>query len=914
MAYILCSIYVSPHFAKAQGEYKIIGESQGMPSDMVYRITEDTTGRIWAATNNGVAIYDGNYMEVLGKKDGLPSDEIIYIGCDRAGGIWMEGMKDSLLYLYQGQMHKVAKPDPKGLLTYIIYTSAGEELYFIGDSCYVATGKAPYFTWTVYRWSAEKVRAITNPVSHLYSFELRKELGLQFGNLEFFRVNDDIIIKSANKEISGFRAINNYSEINEILDIHLPPDVIPRINKYHKTKDGSYWLTTSDRGMIYYPSFRWKFKNVHSPGKKYIDFIKGPGKAVELIYEYKMLSFLTEKREIKTLMGFRTNAARFNIQLGEYAFTLAGGTIYTNPREEIRTVINALDSIVIREKYGNNYNISDVKDTDLTDSTFWFATYYRLGTVKMLGNGICEITTYNPSARLVGIEIYQDRLYYSTTGGVFRWKDLRPERNPEKVLDGVSGKLVKYDSLLFILTTGNGLVVYDGKDTFSIPELSGLYIEDCDFRDSVMCLATTRGLYMMVWRNVRQKNYTIKRFSYDHGLQSNNVIRVLVNDTAMFAVTHKGLQYITLEDAFHTSFHIPAPYTRKIFINNTPVTQRDTFLLEWNQNNIRIDYSVVYYSRDKIYFRYRLDGWDSTWTSTDALTVNYTNLPPGKYTFEAYVCAEGHNTSEKPLVIHFIINVPFWQRLWFILVCIISGISLISLLVWSIIKIRLRNYRKKQEMMTQLQEFQLQALHSQVNPHFLYNIMNSLQYLIIRKDVVTSSEYLGKFSRLMRLMLETSKDKFVSLEREIDLISNYCSLEQFRFTDKFDYMIEVAPEIDISKTYIPSLMIQPYVENAILHGFSGITCKGMLSIRFSLHDNDLWIQIEDNGVGIRASKEKKRDQPGEFTSRGREITGSKIDLLNSLHKSNVQVHTEDMLPHGTRVTITINGWDHIPVD
>ena len=201
-------------------------------------------------------------------------------------------------------------------------------------------------------------------------------------------------------------------------------------------------------------------------------------------------------------------------------------------------------------------------------------------------------------------------------------------------------------------------------------------------------------------------------------------------------------------------------------------------------------------------------------------------------------------------------------------------------------------------------------LRQQMNPHFIFNTLNSIQYFMYQHDKLATNNYLTKFSNLIRKVLENSQHTSIPLNDELDALRLYLELESLRFKDKFDYTITVDDEIDPLLYKIPTMLIQPYVENSICHGLMPLDHKGSVSIEIKLAKEHLICTIEDNGIGREAAIENKKTKGGNHNSLGTQITNSRLDLVNSLYGTSLRTTYTDLKnekgdAEGTRVEIQI---------
>jgi LytS/YehU family sensor histidine kinase len=239
---------------------------------------------------------------------------------------------------------------------------------------------------------------------------------------------------------------------------------------------------------------------------------------------------------------------------------------------------------------------------------------------------------------------------------------------------------------------------------------------------------------------------------------------------------------------------------------------------------------------------------------------------------------------------------------------ILFMILVIGLLIFN--QFRLNSKRRITEMNHQLSEMTQQNLRQQMNPHFIFNTLNSIQYYMYQHDKISTNNYLTKFSSLMRKILENSQHTSIAIKDELDAIQLYLELETLRFKEKFDYEIHVDEDIDTLLYKIPTMLIQPYVENAIGHGLIHKEGKGFLKIEFALHDSFINCSIEDNGIGREAAMEIRKNRNNNHNSLGTRIAEARLNLVNSLYSKTMKIRYTDLKddtghPAGTHVEIQI---------
>ncbi|MBS1663796.1 MAG: histidine kinase [Bacteroidetes bacterium] len=320
--------------------------------------------------------------------------------------------------------------------------------------------------------------------------------------------------------------------------------------------------------------------------------------------------------------------------------------------------------------------------------------------------------------------------------------------------------------------------------------------------------------------------------------------------------------------------------------------------LGYKQNFIDIDFSSLQFSgvEQSGYF-YKLEGVDPDWVDGGTRgSASYTNLSPGNYTFR--VRSSNARGEEGATTFRLHIDAPFWATWWF-RIAVLAVFTLVLLLV---ISWHDRRLRREAGMKQQIAQTEMMALRAQMNPHFIFNCINSIDALIQSDDKYLATVYLNKFARLIRNILDSSKQNTVTLARDLETLQLYIDLERFRSEDRFIAEIRVDPALLDEDCRVPPLIIQPYVENAILHGLRNRPGKGgRLTIDIRKEDDCLVYCIEDNGVGRTAAGTSPH------RSYGMEMSGDRVRLFN--REQEFPVIITDLMsegrPAGTRVRVSL---------
>jgi len=409
---------------------------------------------------------------------------------------------------------------------------------------------------------------------------------------------------------------------------------------------------------------------------------------------------------------------------------------------------------------------------------------------------------------------------------------------------------------------------------------------------------------------------TLSSFSKEDGLVSTEIFSIVVVGPDVYLATSKGLQWFDMSLDF-TNKVVPKVEISEVLVNLNP-HKSITNDFEYTQNSFIFQFSTFsFMNREKMRYAYRLLGLDSSWTYTaiSQAEARFPNLMPGVYTFQVKAINEDGFETITPTNYHFSISAPFWRKTWFYVLMLIGFVSSV-ILIYRIrlenAKIKMRQEQEKYKLELDVKELHLSALKVQMNPHFIFNALNSIQDYILSNDKGLASKYLGKFSQLIRAYLDMSNKTSVLLDEEIKVTQLYLDLEAMRFENSFSYDIEIDNKIDTREISIPPMLIQPYAENAIKHGLRNKkTGIRHLKIRFcSVSDSVIKCEIIDNGIGLKKSAEINTQRSSTHKSFATKATQKRLELLNEGKKETIVIEYESLYdefqnPTGTKVSVII---------
>jgi len=929
------------------------------------RIIQDSRGYIWIGTKEGLNCYNGEKIISFKEKDGLVSSFINDIAEDQKGNIWItarhglacfDGSKITS-FPHKDQVALEIAPTPDGKIWYagtdhrqkIVlgyfedgkYTDKSEIFPFkMGSILFRYCENGDSFIITNHKDLLElknnKITSLLHTENEfrlvgygstilIYEYDFHKIL--HFWEYESGKLTDigsfDAVASAADNRVKGnytFQSPEKNSVIslnpdgcnmNQITGVDIANCLVDR--------DNHLWLATEEG-----------FLQVFTGG------------------------FETYKREFLPVVWSMVEDLNHNLWFASYKYGLSkfdGKIIQQYPAETLRKyALNFYFQPQVDKRgmlyFPNNYGIfyTDGKSSGAIRKEPFLATYYDKDKDLLYAGSRRYVEVYNKDHQLVrtigesdGMEFKgyissfgKDPSGYIWMGGFsglcrYNW-DTKTVTNYNRD----NGKLPSDGVLsIFITTDGrtwfggtHGLLWYDSKsDTvrkIEQEEISGSVNFVTAIDSTWLVFSQSTGVYLM----------DLKKFN-----RSGAVELYFFNENNGFLGIDPG-QNGALTDSkgniwMTTSTEVVKLDPKKLDLKNYSVNVRISHFngqrLPFDQKEISlpkndrtaiVQFEAICFNRPKsAQYSWKIEGqkrdW-SPWQEEDYAVL--TDLHDGESQIQVKVRIPGLPNAEAITSMPLVVNLAIWKQDWFFP----TLLGLVSLLVLFSISMLYQTRMRMLQVNKQAKMFQLQAILSQMNPHFIFNVMASLQSMIITANIEKANEYLVKMSYLVRGFLESSISTSISksndlrkselpLQNALEVIHNYIQFQQLIYPDKFDYELFIDPSIDPSKQMLPPMLIQPFVENAIRHGLLQKKDKGMLRVSITrTAKNHLNIEIADDGIGIKKAGEMIRRSNLLYTSRGKELTLNRIKLLNELGY-NIQFDTvsSDL---GTKVTITI-GYD-----
>lgn len=519
----------------------------------------------------------------------------------------------------------------------------------------------------------------------------------------------------------------------------------------------------------------------------------------------------------------------------------------------------------------------------------------------------------------------QDSVFLATASGLYLYL---PQSQTINLADTSAAartpirQLHRFDNTLILATAGEGIWYKDieksAQNWAQISTNTGLssnfvrkvYAKNDKAKNSnIWWVATNRGLDKIAWPSATNLSTPKEIINYSHrnGLPNSSINDILQTDEGrLWLATDAGIVSFMpqqLEQA--AAQKAPPVHISHIAVNGQERLLSDSLNMDYWQNNIQIQYLGIHFrERGRLLYRYRLDGLDTNWIESQERNIQYTNLPAGDYVFWVSTQANDASWHPNPAKIKFTIRPPFWKTNSFLAAAAGSSFFLLLFFIWQ--------FRRRNRIQRQLWASKQNALHAQMNPHFIFNAMNSILYFVRQNDKRQATAFLASFSSLIRRILDNSKQSLISLSEEVDTLQRYLELEKLRLSNPSDnFKIEVAPDIDTELWKLPPMLIQPLIENSIMHGLLPKTeGERRLLVSMQVVRKKLCITVEDNGIGRKAAGEIRSRRNITHTSYGAENISQRLKLLNQIYKKAISIEIQDLfdadkVAAGTKIIVWI---------
>lgn len=943
---------------KAQHPYfYTLNDENGLPSNEVYQVVQDSFGFMWIGCDAGLYRYDGfKFMPYTNSQQN--SKSISNLVLDKYQNIWCQNFtgqifkananSNSLEIVFDGSRNSKMAP---------IYTIDNlGNAWIVTDSILLVLDKfqreiktiltknlssEPSF-WFDIQLSDKQTIYITSYIGELYEFDPKtyqyksyqidnsrtsryKLLKLDQRTLLFtetlpernYKIAD--IANGRNKILAEFAPIhpsgNNYviTSCQEHLMLCTSGGVVVldknfKRNPHFKTlfekhkisyaycdKEGNYWFTSLQDGIFIIPSMDVQIFN----------------KTTSILNDNNISAI--NKINDSTLCVGNYSGELYTLNILDNQFKLVADNVESKYRAARKMyhetgklyAARGLFSVQEKNKITLIPSLTNSRDFEINGDTIYYTRSDVSGFITKEKQDWKQNVLRKKDGKKVVWNKESRAVYYACTDGLFVYKNGNITEIKQKK-ESIFGSALQIDrDRLWVGTNNKGVLLLE-QDSVVLAINSNNLLSDDNVKSfykhgDTLFVACRKGLNIINLKN--SSVYVINEYD---GLAFKEINNILTTNKHIYLATIKGLVKMPFDLKWknNTAPSIKILAARK---NSQPLDITKTIEFNYNDNNLTIDFiAVAFRSRNKFHYKYRLTNFDKGWRYVNSNTtrINFSSLPPGEYVFEVVAINEDGVRSKESAKLPINVYAPIWEKWWFYLMLSLIFVGIIAL----IFRARLNFVRRNAEIKNKLVASQLTALKAQMNPHFMYNALNSIQALNIKNEIKKSNFYLGKFSRLMRKVLDASGEEFITVQDEVEILELYLELEKLRFGDDFNYEVIIDTQINAYKQLMPSMILQPFIENAIKHGLLHKKGAKKIEIEFKITDKLVCI-ITDNGVGRKKVQEIQQRLAQNHKSFATQATKKRIDLLNNITKDKYSIEIIDLYDGetatGTQVKVYI---------
>lgn len=921
-------------------EFRNYSVADGLPDETVFEIYEDYSGKIWFIPlsgklsyffNDSIHIYKYNsLLRAQFKKYSVPIKKGFYV--DSLNSVYYADISNGIININaKGQLVSVPKQQIININSNALINSS-----VIFDSIFINTNSTIQFSGIILSAIEGKTAikfAIWNK-NTLY-FAVPGKLFISKNNrieqlinidskINWLSIQENILWIGTN---NGAKMFDLYS--SEIKDSILPDNLVSSVLK---DSEGGLWFTTTKNGVYYLPELSilsYNKRNIEIDEDKFTAVTSSPngiwaGTTVGSVYNIT-------NNNIRTYDIPSTPYVCYYIY--DLLYSPTSGEIYvTNSCRLYKKHIDNEGSFYdpVPDNIPRSMAIAQDK---FRENTYW--SYNTLNGLVEIHKNIIKyhgfIDKKNPTFN--GYSIAQQAnsdILLGTNNGLYSYQQDSSKfyevskKHPQLKKRINSIAISNTDKKIWLGTKSDGIYTLHNDTLEHINVSNGLASNAINsiktYNNKVYIGTKDGGLSIISNSNTTNNKWIIRNITSHNGLLTNEINDIHIDSKYVYIATNEGLNLLKHQE--YKSNNTPPP----IYIENIKILDVDTSIaekyeLKHSMNSISIRLLGLAYKANKnIKYKYRLfkEISDTAWTETTNRNIELKFLPPGNYTFQAKALNENSIESNKLVKIKIKINPPFWKSWWFISILITVIILIISLLFNYINRIKIKELNERNELekefienknklQQEIEKFRQQALTQQMNPHFIFNSLNSIQYFIYQNKKELSNKYLTKFSRLVRIILENSQHQQITLKDEFEALQLYLELEEMRLQGRLTFSVKIDPSINTDYYSIPPLLIQPFAENAIWHGIVNKEGSGEVLVELKKRDKYFLCIVEDNGVGRKKAKELKEQKSKTYKSLGAKITKRRLELFSSGINTNVSIKYTDLYdnttPIGTRVEI-----------
>lgn len=921
------------------------GKSDGLPSDLIYGIFQDSKGYLWLSTDNGLSRFNGYEFENFNIEDGLTDMEIFGVHEDSNGRIWIRTLSGVPCYYQNGKFYNPTNKDflkqirPNGFLNSFIEDSLGNvylgaydgSVFKIDNAEVVTSSECSICRNFGFAHTKAGVAAIDNTY-HMRILEGKNRnhifLDTIVQGIENYPIKTCQNSKNGEILTSFGRTVGTYSLDREI-GWHRNLFSGGEILTISVLQDESILLGTT-KGLMHYQNSSFAQKKRETQLEKYAIYAVFEGPGGNLFVGTSKGLFLERKLKVETLLkeiSDSENTCIFRDRKEKLYFGQNDGQILlldlnnrhlTRAQSVVKRRISEIqrsdDSLWVISRdgimKGENTKFRLLINSSVRRLVFItkdsMCICHAIGWANLADSKTMDVkrdtssSFFYPTAKIdqcFDLHYTQDSVLWGVSAnGIWNYIDGKTTIDTcltETVGFGKTTEIESAPNHVFFGTRGNGLIVKHFDQVFRFSKSTGLLsenIQDLEYDTKIgLWIAFPNGIQVIRPNNERGfEILTVPQGTFPTA--ELDILKITADSTFLYVLTAKEIFRVAKSTLLDKNEEIIPILEIDGSLDET-YSKNASIERAYAQNSLAFRFQgISFQAMSNIKYRFRLLGLEEKWQETEFRVAQYPSLPTGSYQFEVQAKAIGGEWGASKKGKIFQILPPYWETWWFR----ISVVLLSALLVFIIVFLIFRSNRRRIQLEQQRIVAEHKALITQMSPHFIFNSLNSIQRFFLTNDVESGNDYLVDFGNLIRIILDGGRKTFIPLRQEKQLLELYLRLESLRLRNKFQFQIDTN-QLNLEQSMIPPMLIQPFVENAIWHGIAEIEGQGLIRIQMKQIENCLSIEIEDNGIGRKRAKQKRTGGGESHRSLATQITTERISLLKGEFPDQVVFEIVDLL-------------------
>lgn len=860
---------------------KNINIDEGLPSDLVYQITEDLDGYIWMGTDNGIAKYNGSDFIIFQTKEGLPSNDVFGIKTDSQNRKWLTGFFNGAYFIEDDKVNFLKNTEK--IINPNFVFEKNDSLFFN------ILHHNIWYSFTNRNNFKKYLKPLDFEVRHVKKRSKEHKFILNYKNdtIAKLRINGSSITVYKEKKI-------DYKLTKKLSSISIDFSEVIQILE---DSNGNLWIIDGDNRLLLLRNYKKNYIQLSAKkifGDNHVFFKQAvlSGNNIYFLTNKNILySYNLHSNKLKLIKNLKKQIRLKLIKKNNQLFIIADDIFF---------------------KYDINYNKLINKTPKVNSFDFQDIDFTKRGVFYTDGSRIFNYNSgakilLRPGKRFKSINIHKNGILVNNEFSLFNL-DFNLNLISKKTLGKNISTISEFRNYIIVGTYSEGLFFLDNKLNITqkipyqenikyiLPNENKIYVGT----DNEVSIFSLKNDAFVIEKKMDNLNGLGK--SRLNNLDENNLNYLLHCSKEFITILEKN----DLEKETNGKIEILSIFnTDSIYDNKTKI------ILPRDKNNLSIKVSLQTFDNPKnfdVFYTLGNKKENSKLIKLNSSILNLGELSPGNYFLTLYAKPLNKESNASNVKLNFTVGYYFWETKAFV----ISIISFIIIIIYSIMNRIFTRFKQRTKLMNKIKELEAKSLSLQMSPHFIFNILNNIQSVMILEGEKIANKYITSFSKLLRITLEITNSASVSLNSEIKYLELYLDLEKKRLQNNLKVIFNInINNKKLNSIELPSMLFQPIIENAIIHGLNKKKGDKKITINFSLDNNCLIGEVIDNGIGREVTLHTHKKREIRHKSYSTKIIEERINLFNSYHKkldfsfNIIDLYNENNIACGTKVRFNI---------